>query len=257
MRNLILILILFFVFDVTGQKEIEVHQTHDGFKITHQYLANDTLEITYFPDGKIFSKSKAFPGSAINTHTRYYPNGKIMWERSFQHDKNVGKSIFYNDKGKKIITILYEDGKAIDTLVHSTKQCVILGNYSYWSRVYGGAENADGSSNVQEMSGPTPFFELYLLEQPIAENPNNRNIIKTRTDQNGDFMVVVEAGKQKFGIFPYYFDQSKITKDLLFPPDSFENSSNSAWSLSKEIILDWNTSYLYTELKSSSVGYAP
>lgn len=253
----ILFLILLSNFYVAAQKEIEIFKTHDGFKITQQYLKNDTLEIVYFPDGKIHSKKKAFPGQAKYTHSRYYQNGNLMWERSFKNGKNDGQSAYYNEKGKKIISINYLDGNAIDTLVHSTKQTVVLGNYSYWSRVYGGAQNEDGTSNIQEMSGPTPFFELYLIEIPISKDVKKQNLIKTRTDQNGDFMVILNTRKQTYGIFPFYFDQTNITGEMLFPPNSFENSSNTAWSLSKEIILDWNTSFLYTELKSSSVGYAP
>lgn len=257
MKKIFLFIVLSINLYSIGQNEIEIVKTHDGYRITHQYVKNDTLEITYFPDGKLFSKKKAFPRQTQHSQSRYYPNGNLMWERSFKNGKNEGPSVFYNEKGKKVITINYSNGTANDTLVHSTKQTVVIGNYNYLSKVYGGAQNEDGSSNIQEMSGPTPFFELHLIEMPLKEDQNEWNVLKTRTDQNGDFLVILNSRKQTFGIFPYYFDRSKIKNDLLFPPDSFENSSNSAWSLSQAIKLDWNTAYLYTELRSSSVGYAP
>ena len=257
MRTYLFSILLLSTMTLKAQNELEILHTHNGYRVVHQYLKNDTLEIDYFPDGQIFSKKKAFPRQNQYTVTRYYQNGQIMWERSYENGSHEGPSTFFNDKGKKILTILYSQGKAKDTLVHSTKQSIILGNYSYWSRVYGGVQNEDGSSNVQESSGPTPFFELHLLEVPISTDPKERKLIRSITDQNGDFLVVVNSKKQTYGIFPYYFDHTKITSEMLFPPDSFENSSNSAWSLSQEIKLDWNTPYLYTELRSSSVGYAP
>jgi hypothetical protein len=250
-------LLLLFPLISFAQRDVIIDERHDGFKIVHRYTENDTLELIYFPNGKLFSAKKAFPGSEIYSYKRYYDNGKLMWERQMFKDQAEGRSIFFDAKGKRICSIDYSKGNPVDTIAHTTKQCVVLGNYSYWSRVYGGAQNEDGSSNIQETSGPAAFIRMKLIAQPVPTDKSTWKIIEMFTDAKGDFMTVLPTEKKEFGLFPAYFDLNLIESGLFFPKDEFHESSNTAWSLSQIVSIDWNIPFIFTELKSSSVGYAP
>jgi hypothetical protein len=248
--------LFFFPIVLFSQKETVIREDANGFKIVHHYTQNDTLEYVYYPDGQLFSSKKAFPGNEAYVYKRLYPNGSTMYERSLLKGIADGTSIFYNEKGRKVITVLYSNGSATDTIVHTTKQTVVFGNYSYSSIVYGGAQNEDGSSNIHEVSSSVSFCRMKLVAQPFTESSRGLNTLEMITDMTGDFMIVLNTRKQIYGIFPSTYPDSAINNKL-FPADHFGGSSSTSWSLSQELKLDWNTPFIYTVLKSSSVGYAP
>jgi hypothetical protein len=257
MKNLLFQLFLIIAFSSLAQDTTQLYVSPDGYQKILIQSKIDTLLIGISPNGKIDSKIKANPTNSYNIYERYYTNGKKMWEISYFGFIQDGPSVFYNDKGKKIVTIHYAKGIAIDTISHSTTQTIFFGNYSYSSTVYGGVETADGSSNVQEYTSVAPFTTMKLFIYAFNNLTKAASVQKSRTDANGNFMFVVSRKKANYGIFPDNFPDTLVTNGLAFPPSEMTMSGSNNWSLSQELNTEPNTCFIQTWLKSVSVGYAP
>lgn len=257
MKNLLFQLILVLANGCFAQDTIQLYVSPDGFQKVLIKNKIDTLIIGISPNGKIDSKIKAHPTNSYYTYHRNYPSGKKMWEISYFGLIQDGPSVFYNQQGKKVVTIHYAKGIAIDTISHSSTQTIFFGNYSYSSTIYGGVENEDGSSNVQEYSSEAPFYSMKLFYYPLGNTSKSTSVQKSRTDALGNFMFVVARKKGSYGLFPDNFPDKQITKGLPCPPSEMTMSGSNNWILSQELSTESNTSFIQTWLKSVSVGYAP
>lgn len=257
MKNLLFQLFLIIAFSSLAQDTTQLYVSPDGYQKVLVRTSFDTLIIGLTPNGKMESKTKANSPNSYYTYDRYYSNGKKMWELSYFGFIQDGPSVFYNNQGKKIVTIHYAKGVAIDTISHSTKQTVIFGNYAYSSTVYGGAENIDGTSNIQEYSSVAMYNSMKLVNYPIGDSKKPNSLLHTITDFNGNFMFVVPRKKANYGIFPENFPDKLITKGLACPPSEMTMSGSNNWSLSQELKTEPNTCFIQTWLKSVSIGYAP
>jgi hypothetical protein len=244
-------------FCVKAQDTIVLFQTAQGYSKKQIFTKKDTLEVCFYPNGKVESRQLAFPDKRSFEQTRYYPNGKVMWKRTIKEEKANGPSTYFNEKGKRIVTVNFLNDTPVDTIVHTKSSLAITGNYKYWSRVYGGAQNEDGTSNVSEHSGPGVFMEFKLIQHLPDSTKKMSTKYAFRTDAYGNFLIVLPKRKDQFGIFPSSFPDDQIKSGMSFPPDSMESSGSSAWHLTKEINTDEKSVFIYTELRSSSIGYAP
>jgi hypothetical protein len=257
MKNLLFQLILIVAFSGIAQDTTQLYVSPDGYQKILIQSKIDTLLIGISPNGKIDSKIKANPTNAYYTYDRYYTNGKKMWEISYFGFIQDGPSVFYNEQGKKIVTIHYAKGLAIDTISHSTTQTIFFGNYSYSSTVYGGVENEDGSSNVQEYTSVAIYNRMKLINYPIGDSKKPNSKLITTTDFNGNFMFIVPRKKANYGIFPDNFPDTLVTNGLAFPSSEMTMSGSNNWSLSQELRTESSTSFIQTWLKLVSIGYAP
>lgn len=257
MKNLLFQLVLVLTFSSLAQDTTQLYVSADGYKKILVLGKVDTLIIGISPNGKIDSKIKANPTNTYYTYDRYYTNGKKMWEISYFGFIQDGPSVFYNEQGKKIVTIHYAKGIAIDTISHSTTQTIFFGNYSYSSTVYGGVENEDGSSNIQEYSSVAIYNRIKLIHYPIGDSKKPNSKLITTTDFNGNFLFVVPRKKANYGVFPENFPDKLITKSLACPPSEMTMSGSNNWNLSQELRTESTTSFIQTWLKSVSIGYAP
>lgn len=255
--KVILFIFIFISLCSNAQDTIVLYQTANGYSKKQILSSKDTLEVCFYPNGKVESKRLAYPNKRAYEQTRYYPNDKVMWKGVIKEDKANGPSVYFNEKGKRLITINFLNNSPIDTVVHNKGALVLTGNYQYWSRVYGGAEKEDGTSNISEHSGPGVFMEFKLIEQGMDSTKRDRLSYSFHTDGYGNFIVVLPKSKTQFGIFPANYPNELIKNGMMFPPDSFESSGSNSWHLTKEIVTDEKTHFIYTELRSSSVGYAP
>lgn len=257
MKNLIFQLFFIATYSSQAQDTTQLYVSPDGYQKILVRTNIDTLLIGLSPTGKMDSKTKANPTNSYYTYERYYPNGKKMWEISYFGLIQDGPSAFYNDQGKKIVTIHYAKGIAIDTISHSTTQTIFFGNYSYSSTVYGGVENEDGTSNIQEYSSVAIYSTLKLINYPIDDSKKPYSKLISTSDFNGNFMFIVPRKKANYGVFPENFPDKLITKGLACPPSEMTMSGSNNWNLSQELRTESTTSFIQTWLKSVSVGYAP
>jgi hypothetical protein len=257
MKNLLFQLFLIVAFSGLAQDTTQLYVSPDGYQKILIQSKTDTLLIGISPNGKIDSKIKANPTNSYNIYERYYTNGKKMWKISYFDFTQDGPSEFYNEQGKIIVTIHYAKGKAIDTISHSTTQTILFGNYSYSSTVYGGVQNEDGTSNIQEYSSVAIYNRMKLINYPLGDSKKPNRKLITTTDFNGNFMFVVPRKKANYGIFPENFPDKLITKNLTCPPSEMTMSGSNNWSLSQVLNTEPTTCFIQTWLKSVSVGYAP
>ena len=252
-----IILLFLLSFSSKAQNTVLLYQNAKGYSKKLITSNKDTLEVCFYPNGKVESKRTAYPDKRTFEQTRYYPNGKVMWKRTMKDEKANGPTVYFNERGKRLITITFLNNSPVDTVIHNKGALVVAGNYQYWSSVYGGAEKEDGTSNISEHSGPGVFMEFKLIEQRIDSAKNDRLGYSFHTDGYGNFLIILPKSKNQFGIFPATYPNELIKNGMMFPPDSFESSGSSSWHLTEEIIADDKTHFIYTELRSSSVGYAP
>jgi hypothetical protein len=124
------------------------------------------------------------------------------------------------------------------------KKGFLFARFTYSSTVYGGAENPDGTSNVDHREGPLSYRKFLI----VSKDPNNSERYTVYTDHNGYAFMWLKPGSYTF-IHP-----GSNTNGI---PEGLQiEEPNSAWSGTGEFELKENK-LTELELKFSSVGYAP
>ena len=257
MKQAVLFLFLFSSLMLHAQDTTEIFRTYYGYRTCVIHYPHDTLEESYYPNGKLFSRAPAFPGIAPYEVSHYHRNGKKMMVMQMKNGQPQGETVIYDNKGTRIVTLTYDSGQPVDTLVHSLKYAIVFGRYTYYSHVSGGAINEDGTSNVSEHSGPGAFAEFKLIpkEEPRADIKSSE--LDFVTNAQGWFVLLLPRERNAYGILQKNDQSAKLDVDGFVPESRIVQSGSESWSITQPIITTPLTSLILTELKSRFMGYAP
>lgn len=237
-----------------GQDTIYTSKLPSGGESILLRMGSDTFSIQTYPGGSFASKIKVSAIKPKQRYFRYYENGNIMWQKTFENGKANGKASFYDEKGKLSVELMMEDDKVTDTLYLSKKHRILLGNISYSSTVYGGMERVDGGSNVSHSEGPYANFEFYTVK--LNPNADSQKIYKRfSTDQYGNFFLCLDEGS--YGFFPKTYPIENVKPNSATTDDPVNGTSiEGGWNLKNPLTISSQGIY-ELNLKYTSVGYAP
>lgn len=250
-------IIILFIIEITpgfSQHKEVIITFADGTEMYHLYKTTDTIFIVQYPNKKKEAECVLRNGELDGLYTRWYENGNKMWTKEMKQGIANGKSSFYNNKGELVLTLLYRHGMVTDTIVSKSGSCVLLGNIWYSSTVYGGAENADGSSNISSTEGPFKNFEMNLVKLDSIRKP--QLIGKFKSDYQGNFMVIV-SNAANYGVYPKYTNIEELSPPYHSIPSQMSRSGNENWDVKLPFEFKKNEVLKIVSLKHYSVGYAP
>lgn len=167
----------------------------------------DTSFYQYRTDGSLESHRPYTLKDSTTIYTRYYQNKIKLWTREMKNGKANGTTIFFNMKGKRMASLEFRNDTLVDTNFISKKYHFIYGRATYYSVVYGGMPNEDGTSNVS--GGHGVFMNSSINAIKLDSTKKEQDIyLSFSTGFNGYYMVPVEKGD--FGIFPFHYDVKTI-----------------------------------------------
>jgi hypothetical protein len=253
MPKLFFFLFIFSLNELYAQQKINYLKYPDGTETYHLITKIDTLAIVNYPNGKRESMCKLKNGLMQGTYSRWHENGNKMWVKEMNNGLVNGKSMFYNNKAELIAELIYKNGALKDTIFLKPEVHIIIGKINYSSIVYGGAQNADGSSNVSENSGPFINYSMYAVLLDSIKKP--AFICSYKSDMQGDFMISVPSGN--IGLYPAAtkIDSLKPPYDRI--PENRSMSGNDTWDVNLPITITKSEIIKTVNLMHTSVGYAP
>jgi len=253
MKTLFVIIFIGFFTNTFAQDTIELVTYNDGAKSFKRITSKDTSQVYLYPGGKRESVCQLVNWEPSGTYTRWYENGKMMWQKELSNAVSNGKSVFYDKNGVKIAELIFTNGKITDTIFIRENTHFILGKVTYTSTVYGGAVRKDGSSNVSERSGAFANFSMYAASVDSIKKPVL--VSKFKSDFNGDFCIVVPTGK--IGFFPQSINIASLEAGQFTIPEFMQRSGSSSWTKQGPFEVTKTDRILLIELHNTSVGYAP
>lgn len=247
--------IFFVVFASLGfsQDTIEFIKFNDGTKSFKLTTKKDTSLIYIYPNGKKESSRPMRKNQITGKYSRWYESGKLMWEKELVNGIQEGSAIFFDEKGKKVAELTYEKGIIVDTVFIQEDLHLILGKITYHSKVYGGMQREDGSSNISEYSGPFMNCSMYAAKIDSLKKPEF--IQNFKSDYNGDFFILAPEGR--IGYFPKSIDIKSLASGEYHIPKRRWSSGNEGWDLQGPTEVGKESDLLFILLNYSSVGYAP
>lgn len=253
MKFLFFFTFLFSTLSVFTQDTLELQLFYDGSKSFTLLTKTDSTLITTYENGSIDCQIKYQKKELYSIYTRYYRNGKRLWEKQLKASVPDGKSTFFNSNGTKIAEFTYQNGTLVDTVYLRNNSHLIFGKVKYSSTIYGGVENENGQSNISTTSGPFTNFSMFAAN---VGKPEKATLVSNfKTDSNGDFFIIATTGL--IGFFPRKFSINDIKLNQTHAGETHENSSNSSWEISGNNPILENSLVNYIELVYHSVGYAP
>jgi hypothetical protein len=248
-------IILFFILVecAFAQQKINLITYPNGATSFHLITKADTTYIANYPNSKIEAKCRIRNGAMQGSYNRWYNNGNKMWVKEMQNDKAQGKCSYYNTKGELLAELIYSKDTIADTLFLKPNQPIILGSIKYNSKVYGGVENADGSSNISENVGPLINYAMQVFKVDSLKKPQLIN--SSKSDVQGQFVIAVPVGQ--IAIYPATIKLDDIKTPYNAIPTAMSMSGNESWDLKLPIEIKKNEPLKIITLTQYSVGYAP
>jgi hypothetical protein len=253
MKKLLTVIILFWTTILFAQDTTELIKFNDGTKSFKLITKNDTNYIYLYPNEKRESIRPIKNDKVTGKYSRWYENGKLMWEKELLNGIQNGKTVLYDQKGTKVAELNYDKGILKDTVYLKEQIHLIIGKITYSSKVYGGMQREDGSSNISEHSGPYMNYSMYTAK--IDSLKKSELIQNFKSDFNGDFFVLVPEGKIAF--FPKNIDIKTLLPGHYDFPQKVNYTGNESWSMNGPTIITKDDLILFITLHHSSVGYAP
>lgn len=238
-----------------SQDTIVLANYGDGGKMIQVNSKKEIAIYSYYDATKLESKQILDTITGITLYTRYYRNGKTMWEKSIKRSIENGRSRYFNNLGVKVAEFDYKNGFIIDTIFLKSKTHLLFGKASYSSIVYGGMQNEDGTSNVQEMQGPYVHLNMKLVNIDAKKKGAMMKEVFFTTDFHGNFFTVIPTGT--YGIFPKDFPLSSIYEGQYASDPQAGKSWNSQWDIKGPLLISPKSQINSTSIFHSSVGYAP
>ena len=212
----------------------------------------DTFYVRTYKNGDIESKTGYSVIKKPQSYIRYYPNGKVMWQKQMVDMKANGNAIYFNKKGKRVAEFNFKNDSIVDTLFLSRKENIVMGRMTYKSVVYGGMMREDGTSNISRSTGPRMFFPMYTVK--LDSTQMEQTIYQSfMTDYDGYFFLCLEKGS--FGFFYASYDIKLVTSKMGSPAPQNGGGINGGWNLSSPLLIE--DKFTQQNLHYSSVGYAP
>ena len=212
----------------------------------------DTFYIRTYLNGDMESKIGYSVIKKLQPYTRYYQNGRIMWEKQLDNSKANGKGVFFNMKGKRVAEFNFKNDSIVDTVFLSKREHIVMGKITYKSVVYGGMMREDGTSNISKSEGPRIFSPMYAvkLDSTRKEQETYQSYI---TDNYGFYFLCLEKGS--FGFFPSNYDIKLVSYQMGTPRYHSGRGMDGGWNLPIPLLIEDN--FTLQNLHYSSVGYAP
>lgn len=255
MKNLILLLSCCFLAIGYSQDTLVLANYNDGSKMIQVNSKKGSIIYCYYDALKLESKQIKDSLTGVTLYTRYYRNGKTMWEKSIHHGIENGRSRYFNNQGVKVAEFEYKNGFIIDTLFLKAKTNLLFGKATYSFVVYGGMENEDGTSNVHESSGPYIHLIMKLVNIDAKKKGTTMKEVFFTTDYQGCFFTIIPAGT--YGVFPKDYPLAEIKKGQYSTDSQAGKSWNSQWDIKGPILISIKSQINSTSILHSSVGYAP
>jgi hypothetical protein len=249
------IILLFFCLRVFSQDTIQVYKFQDGSRWIQIYGYSDTTEVFLWSNGKRESTIPLHRHGRKYIFTRYDKLGNVVLKREMLGNEPDGKTTFYY-KNNPICEVIFSKGIPVDTMVINPKYGILMINYNYHSEVVGGMENEDGSSNVSIAEGPYIHHELRLINtsSPISE----KSIYQTSTsDFQGNLFFVLKKDYSNLGMFPASIKLNEIPSGRQGLSERVSYSDLSTYQLSADLSLLKMNGFNLSNLKVTSIGYAP
>jgi hypothetical protein len=210
---------------------------HKQDTLIHTYRADYTLE--------------SIRSRKLQTYTRFYSNGAIMWKQEQKSGKAHGHMHFYDSSGIKLLTLFLQNDTIIDTLYQHPERYVLFGRFTYDSKLYGGMRRPNGGSNISTSKGSRNFQEMYLVRHDSTNQI--QKYVSFFTDYRGFFFCEIEKGT--YGIFPSYFKIQDVTKDMGTAQFRLGGGVRYSWNFTDPI--KFSSPFCYLPLHYHSIGYAP
>lgn len=237
-------------FRLVGQDTLEIKQLYSGC-VSYTLVANkDTVISVRYANTKLASE-QIFRKDSIY-YSRYAPHGGKIWAATECRTSRTGTIRYFDQKRKTIAYFKTLEGKITDTLVHCNSTHLIIGQMSYVSTVYGGAEREDGTSNVSRTEGPIAHTEFYVVKYDPKKG--KLKVATVITDANGKFAVPLPKGE--YGIFPVYYPFEKVAIGQGGPGSSGEAHAMTHWN-NNTVLEIAGPGITELQILSTSVGYAP
>lgn len=252
MKQIVLLLIIFSSYIAQAQDTLSHTKRYKGGETTLLIKDQDTFFSCTYPNGKLESIRPYSMTDKTTIYKRYYENGKRLWDREMVKGQANGTTIFYNERGKAVASLVFKNDSMIDTNFISLKHQFVYGRGTYFSKVYGGMQREDGSSNISERHGTYMYSPMYTVK--LDTSKVEQTVYKDFfTDYNGYYFICLEKGN--FGFFPSHMDVKKINAKIGSGQSGFGGGIDYTWNGGPILIDDQNLHIL--NLHSHSVGYAP
>lgn len=253
MRTFLLVLFgICAVIQLHSQDTLNHYLFNDGTRTFWIYGKTDTVIKRIWPNGKTESIQETNGGGITGKYTRWYANGKKMWEKAMVDDREEGNAIYFDERGSRIAEFKYRKGAITDTIFLKPGIHLLMGKVTYHSTVYGGMENEDGSSNVQETSGPRQNFRMNVVR--VDSGKPIQKVAEFKTDRSGFFFLNLPQGK--FGFFPTHVKLEAIMPGQILPDEGASMSGSDGWRIEGNTAVS-KQKVLFIHLEHVSVGYAP
>jgi hypothetical protein len=249
-----LLVILLLIVNVSfAQFKTNIVNYPDGASAYHLLTKMDTTFYSYYPNGKKEASCRLKSGVMHGTYSRWYPNGNKMWEKEMKHHLADGKCFYYSTKGELVATLIYDKGSIEDTVFLKPKVNLMIGKIEFSSRIYGGMENAEGSSNISETNGPLMNYTMKIFLLDTIKKPVLIDNIKT--DIHGEFIISLPQGK--IGCYPNSINVSDLRAPYTEISGTMNNSGNESWDIKLPIVISKNEPLKFITIKQNSEAYAP
>ena len=213
----------------------------------------DTFSVRNYPSGNREALIAKGSMKGKRLQTVYYDNGNVMYTRELKNNQPNGKSIYFNQKGRKIAEFNVKNDTVIDTLFLSSKHKMIFGKMTYTSVVHGGMPREDGRSNISRSSGNSMYRNMYTVK--LDSTKQLQEVYQSfTTDQFGNFFLCVENGD--YGFFTERYDIKHVDGKMGTSRGSMGKGVQESWTPTGPITIE-KKCYNYVHLHYDSVGYAP
>ncbi len=248
------IILFFFLVKCTfAQQKINLITYPNGATSYHLITKTDTTYVANYANNKREARCRLRNGAMHGTYTRWYTNGNKMWVKEMQNDAAQGKCNYYSTNGELMAELIYSNDTIADTLFLKPNQPIILGSIKYNSKVYGGVENVDGTSNISENVGPLINYSMQVLKLDDANKP--LLIGNFKSDVRGQFVIAVPVGQ--IDLYPANIKLDDIKPPYNGIPATMSMSGNENWDLKLPIEITKSEPLKIITLTHYSVGYAP
>jgi antitoxin component YwqK of YwqJK toxin-antitoxin module len=106
-----ILLILGFIIGVSANGQNATYTDNDGDGVIEYVLTNDA--------GVVLETGFYYNRQKVRTWTSYYPNGKKETVARFRNGLRHGLWVNYDHSGKKVLEVVYKNGKKISASQHS------------------------------------------------------------------------------------------------------------------------------------------
>ena len=235
-----------------AQDTLNFQRNYNGTSSFWLITKGDTNLVSTYPNHKKATQQQLKNHVETGKFFRWYENGKLMCELQKINGLAEGKAIYYDKSGNKLAEFFFEKDSIKNSVFHNKELHFIFGKVDYSSKVYGGMQREDGSSNISENSGDFKQLKIKVYRVDSLKAPVL--VSEVFTDLKGEFFL--SAPKGNLGFFPEISSKKNILPGQFCPIEEPHPSGNASWSLPCPLKVG-NEKLIRVKLHYSSVGYAP